>query len=95
MGGDRALEAFAEHAEDPCLNEVQEVMGEMSDRQRADGVAIMWLGRGDYGVVDWEAAVEDGLEDRSDRAAEYLRAHPMVADDLEEGLIQLGYSCEE
>jgi len=41
------------------------------------------------------AAVEDALEAHSERAAEYLLAHPMVADDLEEGLIQLGYSCEE
>ena len=92
---DWALEALAEHSEDPCFNEVQEVLGEMNARQRAEVVALMWLGRGDYDVDDWEAAVEDALEAHSVRAAEYLLAHPMVADDLEEGLIQLGYSCEE
>lgn len=92
---DWALEALADHAEDPCLNEVREVMGEMSPRQRAEVVALMWLGRGDYDVDDWDGAVEDALEDYAERATEYLLAHPMVADDLEEGLIQLGYSCEE
>ncbi len=92
---DWALEALAEHSEDPCLTEVQEVLGEMNARQRAEVVALMWLGRGDYDVEDWETAVEDALEAHSERAAVYLLAHPMVADDLEEGLIQLGYSCEE
>ena len=92
---DWALEALSDHTEDPCLNEVQEVLGEMSARQCAEVVSVMWLGRGDYEVDDWEAAVEDALEGYSERAAEYLLAHPTVAEDLNEGLIQLGYSCEE
>jgi hypothetical protein len=92
---DWVLEALAEHAEDPCLNEVQEVLGEMSPRQRAEVVAVMWLGRGDFEADDWEAAVEDALEGYSERAAEYLLAHPTVAEDLNEGLLELGYSCEE
>jgi hypothetical protein len=92
---DWALETLADHTEDPCLNEVQEMMGEMNERQRAEVIALMWVGRGDYDVEDWESAVEDALEAHSERAAEYLLAHPTVAEDLEEGLIQLGYSCEE
>jgi hypothetical protein len=71
------------------------MLGEMNTRQRAEVIALMWLGRGDYDLDDWEAAVEDALEGYSERVAEYLLAHPMVANDLEEGLIQLGYSCEE
>jgi len=92
---DWALETLADHTEDPCLNEVREMMGEMNERQRAEVIALMWVGRGDYDVEDWESAVEDALEAHSERAAEYLLAHPTVAEDLEEGLIQLGYSCEE
>ncbi len=92
---DWALEALADHAEDPCLNEVRDLLEELDPNQRAEVVALMWLGRGDYEVEDWDTAVEDALEGYSERTAEYLLAHPMVADDLEEGLIQLGYSCEE
>jgi hypothetical protein len=92
---DWALEALAEHSDDPCLNEVREVLGEMNARQLAEVVALMWLGRGDYDLDDWGVAVEDAEEGYAERAAEYLLAHPMVADDLEEGLIQMGYSCEE
>jgi hypothetical protein len=92
---DWALQALADHTEDPCLNEVQEVLGDMNPRQRAELVALMWLGRGDFDVEDWESAVEDALEEHSERAAEYLMAHPTVAEDLEEGLSLLGYSCED
>ncbi len=92
---DWALEALADHAEDSCLNEVRDLLNDIDPNQRAELVALMWLGRGDYEVEDWDTAVEDALEGYSERTAEYLLAHPMVADDLEEGLIQLGYSCEE
>ncbi len=93
---DWALEALADHTEDPCLNEVQEVFGEMSPRQRAEVVTLMWLGRGDFEVDDWEETVEDALEEGySERAGEYLLAHPTVAEDLNEGLTQLGYSCDQ
>jgi hypothetical protein len=71
------------------------VIGEMSQRQRAELVALMWLGRGDYGIEDWETAVDDAIGDYSLNAAAYLLAHPMVANDLQEGLIAHGYSCQE
>jgi len=55
----------------------------------------MWLGRGDYDIEEWDTAVEDATDEYAERTVEYLLAHPMVADDLEEGLIAHGYSCEE
>jgi len=53
------------------------------------------MGRGDYDLEEWEDAVQDALEARTDRTWEYLLAHPLVADYLEKGLIQQGYACEE
>jgi len=54
---------------------------------------LMWLGRGDYNAEEWETAVDDALGDYSIRAAEYLLAHPMVSDHLQEGLIALDLPC--
>jgi hypothetical protein len=72
-----------------------QTIGEMSQRQPDELVALMWLGRGDYDLEEWETAVDDALGDYSLRAAAYLLAHPMVSDDLEEGLLELGYSCQD
>lgn len=92
---DWALQILADHSEDHSLGEMTQAIGEMSQRQRAELVALMWLGRGDYGIEDWETAVDDAIGDYSLNAAAYLLAHPMVANDLQEGLIAHGYSCQE
>ena len=92
---DWALQILADHGGDYTLTELVECVAEMDQRQRAELIALMWVGRGDYSVEDWETAVDDAIGDYSVRAAAYLIAHPMVAEDLEEGLIAHGYSCEE
>ena len=92
---DWALQILADHSDDYTLQEITRAIGEMSERQRAELVALMWLGRGDYTLEEWETAVDDAIGDYSLNAAAYLLAHPMVADDLEEGLIAHGYSCQE
>jgi len=92
---DWALQILADHGGDYTLAELTDCIGEMNQRQRAELIALMWVGRGDYGVEDWEQAVDDAIGDHSVRAAAYLLAHPMVSDDLEEGLIAHGYSCED
>ena len=92
---DWALQILADHNGDYTLTELVECVAEMNQRQRAELVALMWVGRGDYTLEDWETAVDDAIGDYSVRAATYLVAHPMVAEDLEEGLIAHGYSCEQ
>lgn len=92
---DWALQVLADHSEDYSVQAMTEAIGEMSQRQRAELVALMWLGRGDYEVEEWDSAVNDALGDYSMKAASYLLAHPMVSDNLEEGLLALGYSCQD
>lgn len=90
---DWALQVLADHSGDYTLAELADHIGEMNQQQRAELVALMWLGRGDYELEDWATAVDDAIGDHSVRATEYLLAHPMVSDYLEEGLIAHGYSC--
>jgi hypothetical protein len=92
---DWALQVLADHSGDFRVAEILETVADMDQRQRAELVALMWLGRGDYDLEDWETAVDDAIGDHSVRAAAYLLAHPMVSNHLEEGIIAHGYSCEE
>lgn len=92
---DWALQVLANHGDDSSVREIQDTLADFNGRQRAELIALMWLGRGDYEIEDWETAVDDALGDLSVRAAEYLLAHPMVSDYLEEGLIAHGYSCND
>lgn len=92
---DWALQVLADHSEDYSLRAMIDAIGEMSERQRAELVALMWLGRGDYSVEEWERAVDDAIGEHSLRAATYLLSHPLISDHLEEGLLALGYSCQD
>lgn len=92
---DWALQCLADHSGDYSLAELVDAINEMNQRQRAELVALMWVGRGDYDINDWEGAVDDAIGDHSVRAAQYLLSHPMASDDLQEGLIAHGYSCDD
>lgn len=90
---DWAMQMLADHGNDYNVSEFRSIVHDLSERQRAELVALMWLGRGDYNAEEWETAVDDALGDYSIRAADYLLAHPMVSDHLQEGLIALDLPC--
>jgi len=94
---DWALQVLADHSGDLGPQEIRACVEDLDAQQQAELVALMWLGRGDYDLEDWVFAVTDALERYVDQGntAKYLLSHPMVSDDLEEGLIAHGYSCED
>ncbi len=85
---------LADHGGDYNVGEFRSIVHDLSERQRAELVALMWVGRGDYSADEWEQAVDDAIGDYSIRAAEYVLAHPMVSDHLEEGMIALDIACD-
>jgi hypothetical protein len=89
-----AMQILADHSDDHTMQEVSAAIDDLDDGQQAELVALMWLGRGDYVLAEWEAAVEDAAEARSDHTPEYLLGHPQVSFYLEEGLAEHGYSCD-
>ncbi len=92
---DWAMQVLADHSDDYNLREFRDTVGDLSQRQRAELIALMWLGRGDYSLDEWEDAVDQAIGDFSVRAGEYVLAHPMVADHFIDALSALGLSCEE
>lgn len=91
---DWALQALANHTDDLTFSEIKDAIDDLEQDQQAALVALMWLGRGDFSAEEWEDALSEAAGRWTPRTAEYLLATPLVADYLEEGLSQLGYSCE-
>lgn len=91
---DWALQVLADHAGDATYQEFKNTVNDLEPDQQHQLVALTWVGRGDYDVSEWHEAVEEARRRATSRTADYLIAHPHLADDLEEGLAQLDYSCE-
>ena len=84
-----------DHADDPTYQEIRQFLDSLNEDELAELLALMWVGRGDYGVDDWQPALNavDDLRDR--HPVDYLLGTPLLADYLEEGLSQFGQSCED
>ena len=76
---------------------MQELIGAidaLNADQRAELLALCWLGRGDFSSDAWSEALAQAQSTRDKHLPSYLVGTPLLGDFLEEGYSQLGYSCE-
>lgn len=93
--GDWARQVLASHSDDSTFREFKSIVRDLEPDQQHQLVALMWLGRGDYALDEWDDAMEYAADNTSPMTAEYLIAHPMVADYLTEGLAAFDLDCNE
>jgi hypothetical protein len=75
-------------AGDPYYQELATTINDLEPDQQMTLVALMWVGRGDYALEEWDEALKFAEETWTDRTAEYLVGTPLLADYLAEGLQQ-------
>jgi hypothetical protein len=92
---DAVLSVLEDHADDPTCTELRMFINALTEDEQVDLVALTWLGRGDGEVSDWDDLREEAARLYNNRTAQYLLGKPMLADHLEEGLAQLGFSAED
>jgi hypothetical protein len=83
-----ANQVLADHAGDPVIEELTSTIDALEPDQQALLVALMWVGRGDYSLDEWDEAVAEARDQWNGRTAEYLIGTPLAADYLSEGLDQ-------
>ncbi len=77
------------------LEDLKAYIDGLNDDEQAELVALTWIGRGTYTAEDWDEAVEVAHEEHPRRVGKYLLSQPLLADELEEGLSEMGLSCED
>jgi hypothetical protein len=85
----------ASTVDNPDFEELKEYIDALNEDEQAELVALTWIGRGTYTAEDWDEAVEVAHEEHPKRVARYLLSQPLLADELEEGLSEMGLSCED
>ena len=73
---------------DPYYQELKTTIEDLEPDQQMVLVSLMWVGRGDYSLDEWQEALEFAEEAWTDHTADYLIGTPLLADYLEEGLEQ-------
>lgn len=93
---DRMIEVLEDRPnEDAVLQELRSIIGGMSEDEQIDLVALAWLGRGDAGTEGWEELRSEAARAHNRRTAAYLLTMPLLPTYLQDGLAELGRSCEE
>jgi hypothetical protein len=92
---DRDVDVLEELADDPVEEELKSFIDALNEDEQIELVALAWLGRGDYGIDEWDDAVAEARAAHNQRTAGYLLGIPVLADYLEQGLAAHGLSCEE
>jgi len=83
-----AQQVASDYAGDPYYQELKNIIEDLEPDQQIMLVSLMWVGRGDYSLEEWEEALQFAEETWTENTAEYLVGTPLLADYLAEGLQQ-------
>ena len=87
---DKMWDVLQDSKDDLTREEIREEIQGLTEREQAELVALMWIGRGDAEPEEWEKTVELAQELKEGPTPRYLLRHPMVAEHWEEGAVRLG-----
>ena len=83
------------HSDDLTQKALVAFINALSEEEQAELVALLWLGRGDGTLEDWDDLRDEAQRQHNNRTAAYLLGEPLLSDHLEEGLSQFGLTCED
>ncbi len=92
---DGDIEILEDTADNPTGEELSAALEALNDDQQDEIIALTWVGRGDYVKDEWDEALDAAHDRHNGGEARYLLGTPLLADYLEEGASQLGYSRED
>jgi hypothetical protein len=92
---DGAVDILEETADDATEAELADAVAGLNDDELLDLIALIWVGRGDFGMDEWDAAREGARDIGRERAPRYVTGIPLVSDYLEDGLSQAGFALAD
>lgn len=92
---DLAVDVLEDTRDDTVSEELASAIKALDEDQLRDLVALIWVGRGDFSLQEWDEARAAAADITRERAPRYVAGIPTVSDYLEEALSQLGFSLED
>lgn len=92
---DNPLGVLADRDDDPTVAELTSWIEDLTDTEKAELVALFWLGRDSGDAADLPDLITEARRNQHRGTARYLLGSPMLGDHLEEALEILGYDTSE
>ena len=95
---DAEVDVLQDDSSDSLATEMASFMRALNEDEQIDLVALMWLGRGDGTIEEWEdlrtqaAERRNGYRNPRSETVRYLLGEPLLGDFLAEGLDRFGIS---
>jgi hypothetical protein len=83
-----------DEGDDPTEAELRALIDDLNDEEVVDLIALVWIGRGDFGIDELGEARELARERHQGSSSRYLMGIPTLAEYLVEGLSAAGYDFE-
>jgi len=93
---DDEIDVLEDSASDPVAAELGGFIQALNEDEQLDLVTLLWLGRGDGDVDEWDDLRARAIEARSEyktprrETVQYLLGEPMLGDLLADGMDELG-----
>lgn len=72
-----------------ALTRFRQALDEMKGDAARNLVALIWIGRGDFAIADWDKALVAASDITKEGLADYIEGIPLVGDYLLQGLNQV------
>lgn len=92
---DGSVDALESGPGDDTARELKSALHDLDDDEQQDLLALVWLGREDYGLAQWQEARRAAAKVGRAGIARYLMGIPLVSDYLEDGLSQFNQSVAD
>ena len=83
---DWSRQLTADYGGDPYYQELKSTIEDLEPGQQMMLVALMWLGRGDFALTEWDEAMNHAENSWNDHTADYLIGTALLGDYLANGL---------
>lgn len=80
---------------DPRRQQIVELIGGLNVEEQADLLALLYVGRGDFDLADWEAALAEAEARIGSKDADFMIGDAALPGYLSDALDAFGKSCPE
>ena len=92
---DGSIDALEFGPHDQTRHELVSAISDLNDDEQLDIIALIYLGRGDFTLAEWDDARQAATEIGRQGTPRFVVGIPLVSDYLEEGLSLFGASIQD